>query len=144
MHKLFKYACDELEELERKAEKGKLSMAEVEYADKLAHLKKNILRADELMDEGYSGDSYHDGSYDGMIYNGSYEGRSMARGRGTNARRDSRGRYSSDGSYTRYSRRGYAMDGNDIVQELRSLMDDAPDERTRQKLQRFVSEMEQM
>lgn len=130
MHKLLKYTCDELEELERKAEKGKLSTAELEYADKLAHLKKNILRADELMGEGYSGDSY-DNSYDDMRY----DGRSLARGR----RRDSMGRYSS-----RYSRRGYSMDGNEMISELRDLMDASPDDRTRQEFQRFISKMEQM
>jgi hypothetical protein len=130
MHKLLKYTCDELEELERKAEKGKLSTAELEYADKLAHLKKNILRADELMGEGYSGDSY-DSPYDDMRY----DGRSFARGR----RRDSMGRYSS-----RYSRRGYSMDGNEMISELRDLMDASPDDRTRQEFQRFISKMEQM
>lgn len=132
MHKLLDYVCDELEELEKKADKGKLSMSEIEYADKLAHLKKNILRADELMDEGYSGDNRH-------VY---YDGMSYARGRGSNANRDSRGRYSSDG-YSRYSRTGYSMDDDSMIQELRSLMNQAP-EHKRQKFQRFISEMEQM
>lgn len=103
MHKLLDYVCDEMDDLEKKAEKGKLSMSEIEYADKLAHLKKNILRADELMDEGYSGDSYRMYPYsmnDGMSY---------ARGRGSNARRDSMGRYSSDdGRYSDYSRDDYS------------------------------------
>lgn len=137
MHELLNYVCDELEELEKKASKGgKLSMSEIEYADKLAHLKKNILRADELMDDGYSGDSYmHDGNYP------SYDGRSYARGRGTNAKRDSRGRYSSDGY--RYSRRGYSMDDDSVVQELRDIMDKAP-EHMRAEIQRTISKMEQM
>jgi len=130
MHKLMEYVCDELEELEKKADKGKLSMSEIEYADKLAHLKKNILRSDELMDEGYSGDGYR---YDG--------GMSFARGRGSNANRDSRGRYSSD-NYSRYSRTGYSMDDDSMIQELKNLMYQAP-EHKRQKFQRFISEMEQ-
>ena len=111
MHKLIEYVCDELDELERKAEKdGKLSMAEVQYMDTLAHTKKNLLKADEMMEEGeYSmaGDrgvrSYVRG------------GRSYARGR--NARRDSMGRY---------SREGYSMN-DDIADRLRDLMEDAPD-----------------
>lgn len=140
MHELMSYVCDELEELEKKAAKGKLSMSEIEYADKLAHLKKNILRADELMDEGYSGDSYQNGgSYDRVVY----DGRSYARGRGSNAKRDSRGRYASDGNYNHYSRR-YSMDNDSLVQELRELMEDAPDDRTRQELQRTITKMEQM
>ena len=53
MHKLIEYICDELEDMERKVEKGeKLTMAEVEYADTLAHMKKNLLKSDEMMDEG--------------------------------------------------------------------------------------------
>ena len=134
MHKLIDYICDELDELEKKADKGKLSMSEIEYADKLAHLKKNLLRADELMDEGYSGDYRYPYSMN--------DGNSYARGRGSNAKRDSRGRYSSD-SYSRYSR-DYSMDKGDIVHELRSLMNDAPDERTRQEFQQFISKMERM
>lgn len=83
MHKMIEYICDELDSLEKKADKGKLSMQEIQYADTLAHLKKNLLKAEEMMGEGeYSNDG---GSY--------------ARGRGRNARRDSMGRYSSDGYY---------------------------------------------
>lgn len=121
MHKLIDYVCDEMEELEKKAEKGKLSMSEIEYADKLAHLKKNILRADELIDEGYSGDNYSTRYYPYSMDN-SY------RGRGANARRDSMGRYS--------------MDDDSIVHELRDLMNRAP-EHKKQRFQRFISEMEQ-
>lgn len=40
MHKLINYICDELESIEKKAEKGDLSMSELQYADTLAHLKK--------------------------------------------------------------------------------------------------------
>jgi len=133
MHKLMEYVCDELDELEKKADKGKLSMSEIEYADKLAHLKKNLLRSEELMDDGYSGENYS-GRYD--------SGMSYARGRGSNAKRDSRGRYSSD-RYSRYSRNEYAMDDDSMIQELRNLMDEAP-EHKKQKFQRFISEMEQM
>ena len=129
MHKLIDYVCDELDELEKKADKGKLSMSEIEYADKLAHLKKNLLRSEELMDDGYSGDNYR--MYD--------DGMSYARGRGSNAKRDSRGRYSSD-NYSRYSR--YSMDDDSVIQELKDIMGRVPDHK-RQKFQRFISEMEQ-
>ena len=116
MHKLIEYCCDELEEIERKAAKGqKLSMQELQYADTLAHMKKNLMKADEMSGEGgYSGMgysrrmSYDDGasSYraaDGVRNyvrpDGSYaEESSYARGRGPGAARDSMGRYSSDGS----------------------------------------------
>lgn len=157
MHKLIEYICDELEKVEQQTETGKLSMSDLEYADKLAHLKKNLLRADELMEKGYSGDvrrypfsyrggmSYEDGgrSYDGRSYeNGrAYDGgRSYDnRGRGSQAQRDSRGRYSS-----RYVRDDYSMNTDEIVHDLRSLINMAPDERMRQELQRITSKVEQM
>jgi hypothetical protein len=52
MHKLMEYVCDELKEYERKAEKdGKLSAQDIEYIDKLAHIKKSLLAADEMWDD---------------------------------------------------------------------------------------------
>lgn len=111
MHKLMEYICGELEDIERKAGKGsKLSMQEIQYVDTLAHAKKNLMKCDEMEGgqesysmRGYSRRmSYADGgSYDGE---GSYDdGRyvrpdgSYARGRGPGAKRDSMGRYSSEG-----------------------------------------------
>lgn len=145
MHKLIEYICDELDELERKADKdGKLSMAEIQYMDTLAHTKKNLLKADELWEESeyseamdgtpYRGGSYARGNQGGG--RGGNRGSSYARGRGRNARRDSMGRYSSEG--------GYSRAGEEMVMELREMMEDAPDERTRQEFQRFISKMEQM
>lgn len=134
MHKLYEWACDELEELEKKADKG-LSAAEVEYASKLTELKKNILKIEMLEDEGYSAE-YRDDmgrSYDrgGNRGGGSYRG-SYARGR-RNARRDSMGRYSSE--------RGYSRDADEIVEQLEDMMDTAPDERTRMELKKLVERM---
>lgn len=140
MHKLMEYICDEMSDLERKAEKdGKLSVAEVQYLDTLAHTKKNLLKADEMSEEGYSGmmypryygDDRTDGrSYrDGRSYN---DGRSYARGR--NARRDSMGRYS----------RGYSMANEDMMDELRELMEKAPDEMTKREFRKFIDKIETM
>lgn len=152
MHKLMEYICDELEELERKAEKdGKLSMAEVQYADVLLHMKKNLLKAEEMYEEseysearGGRGGSSRRNSYDGMrrsYEGGSYEGNggggSYARG-GENQRRDSRGRYSS-----RYGR-DYSRSADEMVEQVRELMQEAPDDRTRQEFQRFVEKLERM
>lgn len=145
MHKLIEYICGELEDLERKAEKEGLSMAEVEYGDKLAHFKKNLLKSEEMMGE----DEYSmagGGSYArGMSYarGGQYrrDGRSMrgsyARGgRGRNARRDSMGRYSRED--------GYSMANEDMVEELHELMQEAPDEQTRKEFQKFIQRIESM
>ena len=68
MHYLINFACTELEELEDKAKRGNLSMADVQYADTLAHMKKNLLAA-ESMTGGRSYSSYammgRDGDGDG-------------------------------------------------------------------------------
>ena len=141
MHKLVEYVCDELDELERKADKdGKLSMAEVQYMDVLAHAKKNLLTGEAMMEQSeysnsdgtYRGGSYRDGSHVMDGNGGSYRGRSYAGRR--NARRDSMGRYSGNG----YSR------SEEMVDELRDLMQDAPDDRTRQEFQRFIQKIESM
>ena len=60
-------------------------------------------------------------------YSGDYMGRSYAR------RRDSMGRY---------SRVGYSR--SDISDKLRQLMNEAPDDKTRQEIQSLVSRMEMM
>lgn len=124
MHKLIDYICDELKELERKAEKnGTLTMSEVQYMDTLAHAKKNLLTGDAMMDAG----EYESGRY--MPYSGGLYGGSYRRGR------DSMGRYT--------SRRGYSYDDG-MIEELRSLMENAPDERTKSEFRQFISKIEKM
>ena len=138
MHKLYEFICDELKELEKKADNG-LSMSEIQLMDTLLHAKKNLLKAEEMEEESeYSGAMrdgmmYRDGMRGGS-YRGRYEG-SYARGRGRNAKRDSMGRYSSE---------GYSRAADDVVERMRDLMQDAPDEQTRQEIQRLVSRMESM
>lgn len=111
---------------------GKLSGSDLEYVDKLTHalksIKTTIAMIEAESDGSYAGGSYADG------YGGSYRMNSYARGRRGNVRRDSMGRYSS---------RGYSRD-QEMITELRELMEDAPDERTRQEFQRFISKIEQM
>ena len=144
MHKLIEYICGELEDLERKSEKEGLSMAEVQYGDTLAHFKKNLLKSEEMMeefDEGYSSEMR---PVDGTMRGGSYRGGSYrydggmtyARGRGSRAKRDSMGRYSSE--------RGYSMDGMEMADQLRDLMKDAPDESVRRDIERLLRKVEQM
>lgn len=142
MDKLIEYVCDELKELEKKADKdGKLSMAEIQYADTLAHMKKNLLKGEEMYSDEYSMArdgmrSYRGGSYGRSYEGGGYSGESYARGdgrgRGRNARRDSMGRYSSE---------GYSRDGGEFMDELHELMESAPNDRVRQKLKGIMSEM---
>lgn len=131
MHKLYDLKDMLCEELEEYADKGKLDMGGLEIVDKLAHAIKNI---DKIIDkeDGYSERRYPErGMYEGN-YRGSYgdsygrDGYSSRRGRGRNARRDSMGRYSSTG---------------DMRMEIERLMDEAPDEETRMKLERFMQSM---
>ena len=66
MHELINFACTELEELEDKAKRGTLSMADVQYADTLAHMKKNLLAGESMMGKSHSyamRDRDNDGRY---------------------------------------------------------------------------------
>lgn len=130
MHKLIEYMCSELDDLERKAEKGGLSMSEVQYADTLAHAKKNLLAGDAMMDGGESG------YYMPMYGTRSYGDESMRNGNSYARRRDSMGRYT--------SRRGGMSYDDGMVEELRDLMDRAPDEQTRREFQKLITKLEQM
>ena len=116
---------------------GKLSAGDAEYVDRLAHILKSVkgvikMEEEAEMDDGYSERMYSRG-YDRGSYRGSYDGGSYGRGR-MNARRDSMGRYSSNDGYSR---------GGNMVDELRELMMDAPDEQTRQEMQRLIDKMQQ-
>lgn len=151
MHKLIEYACDKLDKLDKKAEKGDLSMAETEYAEVLSSLKKNLLKGDILYDEVMEMDGEYSsamlpmsdmgGNYRGGSYNRNRDGgmsyaRGDGRGRGRNAKRDSMGRYSSE--------RGYSRDGQEMADQLRDLMEDAPDESVRRDIERLLRKVEQM
>lgn len=143
---MFEHLCDyiktELSEIDRKAKSGKVSAAELEYADTLAHLKKSLLTVDAMEESegGYSGRyplmprygyAYDDGrSYaDGRMADG--DGRSYA-GR-QNARRDSMGRYTRTG----YS---YHDSMDELLEDLRGMTDKLPEER-RRKAERLIDEL---
>lgn len=115
---VYEFACDELRDLDRKAQAGDLQLSDIQYADMLEHYKKSKLTADamERADGEYS---RHGGYNDG----------------GTFAReRDSRGRYSA---------RSYARDDG-LSRELRALMPMARDEQTRMEMQRLAEKVERM
>lgn len=117
-------------ELEKFAKQGDVSVGTLEKIHKLSDTYKNLCKIEALeSDEGYSearggrgGYYMHGSSYDDdMMY-------SERRGRGRNAKRDSMGRYSSDGGYeggySRHDFKDYAMS------TLGEMMEDAdPKER---------------
>lgn len=141
MHKLCEYIDKELEELEHKAGVGqKLSAGEIQYGDMLAHFKKSLLTNDAMegYDDDYSnenrsmrGRSNRGNSYDYNSYRDN-RGNSYARGRNSNARRDSMGRYSRDDAV------------DEMVDELEELMEKAPDEQTKKEFRRFISKVQAM
>ena len=138
MHELYELKEQLMKELEEYGRKGELSTGSLEVVDKLAHTVKNLCKIIESYEdeEGYSmegGMSYQRGQ--GGNRGGSRGGMSYARGRGHNARRDSMGRYSSN--------RGYSYGNEDMVEQLRDLMEEAPDQ-VRSDIQRLITKVEGM
>lgn len=123
---------------------GEMSASDLEIIDKLTHTLKSVkttIAMIEAEDKGYSGTywdgkQYYDGqqSMEGMSNRQSNRGQSGARGRGSRAKRDSMGRYSRDG----YSREDAK---EDMMNDLYELMENAPDDHTRKKLERFINEL---
>jgi hypothetical protein len=153
MHELYELKDKLLQELEEYGSK-ELSAGTLDVVDKLSHAVKNLCKIIEMKEdeEEYSGDMMGNRMMGGTSYarggnrggsrggssRGSYEGLggSYARGRGSNARRDSMGRYSSE--------RGYSRDGMEMADQLRDLMEDAPDEAIRKDIERLLRKVEQM
>lgn len=143
MHKLLDVICDEMDELERKAGKdGKLSMAELQYVDMLAHTKKNLLKADEMMEGGMSSYDSSRGSYrDGRSsYESSREGRSSYE---SSNRRGGGGRGRGRSSYYDGGGSSYAEDVQSLADSVRSMMNDLP-ESAKAEARRFVQKLDQM
>ena len=117
--------CRELDEI---AGKEKLTAGDLETVDKLTHTLKNL---DKIMmgEDGYSGagDWYAMGNYGRDGYRNDYRDGTSYRGR----KRDSMGRYSRTDAK------------EDISDKLRCMMDDAPDSRTREALEKALRCMEE-
>ena len=121
LHELKEKLMDALESYSKK----EMTASNLEIVDKLSHTIKNLCKIIEDAEESeYSERGGYSRRYsrDGMSY-------ADGRGRGSRARRDSMGRYSS-------------KDG--MIGDLRDLMEEAPDEKTRMELERFIRKMESM
>ena len=136
----------ELEDVSEKIHSagGGMSAGDLELVDKLSHALKSIKTTIAMMeaeeeDGGYSerympyygGVSYADGAMGDMSRRG---GRSYARSRGRNAKRDSMGRYSREGGYS------YAEDMEATKEEMRELAQKMPEEH-RRKIERALDEL---
>ena len=136
MHEIMELKDKLIAELEEYGKK-EMSAGTLDVVDKLAHAIKNLDKVIEHDDGGeYSGD-YRYGRM--MPYMG---GVAYARGRGSAAKRDAMGRYSSErgGSYER----GYSRDMANLADQLRDLMHDAPDEAIRKDMERLLNKVERM
>ena len=127
----------ELKKANEKLNGREMTAADTAYMDQLLHSLKSVKTVMAMMDAETEDEGR---SYEGRSYRGS-SGRS---GR----RRDSMGRYSGDYNGMRYmgnysGRRGYSRD-DEMISNLREMMEDAPDDQTRNDLQRMISRMEMM
>lgn len=121
MHdKLFDKLCDILDDMERKE---KLSASDIQLIDWATHAKKSMLAVDEMTGGEQSNRYSMRGSYND----------------GYSRKRDSMGRYSREYSRT------YTRDGGKegYMNQLYDMLDSAPDEKSRQNIQRMIREMEQ-
>ena len=127
MHDLKEKLCDELEEIARK---GELGAGDLEIVHKLTDTIKNLDKI-EMLEDGYS--QAGDWEIEGRAYNrgNSYRGR----------KRDSMGRYSREGNYSRrmYSR-GDAKEH--MMEQMEALMDQAGSEREREAIRRCMGQLE--
>lgn len=151
MHELYELKEKLMEELEKYGQE-ELTAGSLEVVDKLSHTIKNLHKIiEKCEEEDYSMDnmaSYNRGqSYARRGTSYAYEGQgggqsayarrdqSYARGRGRNARRDSRGRYASEGGYS---------GSPEMIEELYGLMEEAPDDKTRKEFEKFIKKVEMM
>lgn len=141
-NKIENMLCDELENI---ANQKELTPANLDMLDEAIDIIKDIKTIEAMEQEyGYSEDGgYSQGYYGRMpiyMYDDmgmGHEGSSYARGRGSNAQRDSRGRYMSAGGYSRND--GYS---GDTKEELQRLMSTAKNEREREAIRNALDHMD--
>lgn len=141
LEELCEKITDEISEANKKLEKtgGKMTAGDLEYIDKLTHALKSIKTTLAMAE--YDDD-----------YSNEYSGARNGRGRGSNARRDSMGRYSREmrggNSYAyeggNYSGRGYSRDDarSEMMEQLREIEMSARDDRTRRMVQEWIRQAE--
>lgn len=133
MEELREMLCEELDKITKK---GELSAGSLDVVDKLTHSIKSIDTILAMEDAGYSSDDY------------TMRGNSYARGRGSNARRDSMGRYSSDNYSMRGGRSGemgrnYSYDDemNNLREQLEDMERMAKDEESKRMIRQWKMQL---
>ena len=126
MEKLREMLCSELDKI---VNRGNLTADTLTFVDKITHSIKSIDTIMAMEEAGYSED-----------YSGNY---SYARGRGRYAKRDSMGRYSSDGySYERRGRYSRDEGKHSMVKQLEQMMESAPGEQERNAIMQAINHLE--
>lgn len=116
---------EQISDLIRKVKNSGMSTGDLEKLDKLTHSLKSVkgtMQMEQAEEDGYSGMYPYMGGYGRGNGGGSYA-----------RRRDSMGRYSRERGYSR----------NDLSDKLRELMEEAPDEHARKKIQRLIDDMDE-
>ena len=155
MHELYELKEKLLNELKQYSQNGKFSKEDAEVMKYLSSTIDHICNIVMDMEEEEGGSSYRGSSYrGGSSYRnsraGGESGQSRARGRGRNAKRDSMGRYSSyegssryDGGSSRYDGGSYAEGMEEMVESIRGMMGEFPQE-VQRDAQMFVQKLEQV
>lgn len=148
MHELYELKEKLMDRLKEYGSK-EISSGSLEIIDKLTHTIKNLCKIIETYEEEAEGGSserrgvrrYRRGYYrdGGSSYDddggSSYDGDSSYEGGSSYDRRDSRGRY---------SRNNYYNAKDDMADKLRELMEQAPDEKSKQEIRKVMQKLEQM
>lgn len=150
MHELYELKEMLMDEVGKIAKKGELTAGSLETVDKLLNSIKNACKIAMYEEYSEGGDYSQEG---GMAYAGEYSNARNGRGRGSQARRDSMGRYSSAdgrggsrgdrGGYSRARGYSYGDDTEEKVELLREMMDDAKTEEERRAINKIIRRMEQ-
>ena len=133
MHKMEELKRMLEKELDKFADKGELSAGSLDVVDKLTHALKSISTIIAMKE--YSEDDYS--TRGGRSY------ASPSRGRGSNARRDSMGRYSSRYDYD--SDRMYSRNDakHELLEHLYDLESMAKDSETKHMIKKFIKQAEE-
>lgn len=134
MHELYELKEKLSKELKSYGKKGEITASTLTMIDTLAHALKNLDKVIEKCEEEeeYSmRPSFESGSMRGSYEGSSGYSRGYSREGSYRRRRDSMGRYSRDG----YS------NNDEIISQLEDIMRNAPDDRTRKKIQEIMEKM---
>lgn len=124
--------CGELDKFTKKSE---INPQSLDMIDKLTHSIKSLGMIISMNEQDGESEMYPYFGNRAYQNGGNGGGMSNRRGRSNAQRRDSRGRYSN---------RTYSRDEakDEMLEDLREIMQDAPDEHMKSKIQRFISEIE--